>query len=94
MRLKKNEAWKLLFASSAAATYGLCDFPDDPNEGLRSLALTKDQRRILIEKLEKEFGTSIRKGPQAGHSSVEGAAATLRVVLSDPNTKSRDTGGR
>lgn len=89
--LKRNESWKLFAqCATAAARWGLLDYPDGPNALPRGLALTRDQRQTLIRRLEKEFGTSIRKGPQAGQSSLEVTAAVLHQFLSDQKWKSRD----
>jgi hypothetical protein len=59
-----DDAWKMLPLAVIGATYSLPKFDGDKPTG--RFRITRPQRQALLRALEKQFGSSVRAGMQAG----------------------------
>lgn len=88
LTIKAEEAGQLVIQAAIAVT--LAAVEADPSTGLMSrLAMNAKQRDEIVTKLRTTFGDVITNGPQAGQSRIQGAAALLYQVVSDPKRQPR-----
>jgi hypothetical protein len=78
-----EEAWGFLLQVVAGSTDAVVRL--DPATGRMSrLALTRKERDEILGVLRSGFGKSIEGGPKAGQVHVDGAAAAVYKVISNP----------
>jgi hypothetical protein len=78
-----EETWGFLLQVAAISTYPIIRV--DPATGRMSrLALTRAQRDEILGVLRSGFGKSIEGGPKVGQVHVDGAAAAVYKVISNP----------
>jgi hypothetical protein len=83
VRVGLNERWKDLVFVAALATHALVKVPDASDSRPPSLQITGEQRKTLMQKLEKEFGASIKGGMKAGQP------ALMWKSIDDPASRPR-----
>jgi hypothetical protein len=77
--------------AAIATTYVLVALPVDQQEKLSTLTITGQERKILADKIEREFGQEVRGGLKAGQIPLVGAAAMLYGFVSNADWKSSDS---
>ncbi|MBM3775502.1 MAG: hypothetical protein FJW37_10105 [Acidobacteria bacterium] len=66
----------------------MSDIPNANDRGrLSSLLITEQERKMVVEKLVKEFGPAVKEGMKNGQHIPLSAAALLYGFASDPGWK-------
>jgi hypothetical protein len=90
IRVKKDNAWKMILLVGVGATHALVILPEKADEKLSRLSVTESERRELLQVIERVFGASVKQGLKAGQEALEGAGATIHQFLSNKAWKALD----
>ena len=80
LRLRKSQEWEELPMQVPSVTFALVRVPDTKSK-LSSLVITAHQRKTIMQKLEKEFGPTIKGGVKEGQDAVFSTAAMFYTWL-------------
>jgi hypothetical protein len=91
IRVAIDETWKALAGAAVLATYVLVQMPAGKEEKLSSLRIKSQDRKSLLQKLEREFGPAVQSGLKGGQHALLVSAALLYQFLSNSAWKSSDS---
>ena len=89
-RIQLDQTWRILLAATTALTHALVQAPPNPADKLSTLRLTGQQRKLLAERLERDFGPQVRSGLKAGQIPLVASAAMLYGFVTNTDWKSSD----
>jgi len=90
LRLQRANIWEELPLAVIGVTFALASDQQDSKGKLSSLTITSQQRRAIMEALEKTFGPVVKGGLKDGQDNVAATAVTLYTWIADKAWKTSD----
>jgi hypothetical protein len=81
LRLRKSQEWEELPKEVLSVEFALVSRVPDTKGKISSLVITAQQRKTIIQKLEKDFGPTIKGGVKEGQDAVVTTAAMFYTWL-------------
>ncbi len=89
-RPQTDETWRLLISATVMGTIALTVPPARQEDPVSELRISSQQRRILAERLEQDFGPELHEEATRNESPLVSAARLLHGFVSNPNLTSSD----
>ena len=87
-RAQTEETWRTLISATVMGTFALVLPPVRDDERVSRLRISDPQRKMLAERLEKDFGPVVREEAKRGEAPLVGAARLLYGFVSNEDWES------